>query len=401
MLEWPTTLLPVLLLALSSVIAVPNAVFSVEVIVAALFGRRTRMAQLRKWSRPRIGVLVPAHDESRNLLPTVADIKAQLAPGDRLLVVADNCSDDTAAVAAAAGAEIVERRELDKIGKGYALDWGIRHLSIDPPSIVIVIDADCRLSAGTVDQLALTTSATGRCSQALYLMAAPIGSSVRYQVAEFAWRVKNWVRPLGLHALNLPCQFVGTGMAFPWEIIRSANLATGHLVEDLKLGLELAAAGNLPLFCPSAVVKGTFPPTLKGAASQRERWEHGALALSFARTPGLVGRALLSGNVGLLALALDAAVPPLTLLGFLNVLVLLTTGATALCGIPTAALYLSLVSFMALLLAIVVAWMTHGRDVLPASSILLIGPYIFFKLRLYFRLLLHGPVSQWIRTDRE
>ena len=119
-------------------------------------------------------------------------------------------------------------------------------------------------------------------------MTAPAGSSINYQVAEFAWRVKNWIRPLGLHALNLPCQLVGTGMAFPWEVIQSANLATEHLVEDLKLGLDLAAAGHPPLFCPAAIVKSTFPPTLKGAANQRERWEHGHMGLSFAKAPGLI-----------------------------------------------------------------------------------------------------------------
>ena len=130
-------------------IAVPTTVFFLEV-VAALFalGASQGVAAIQiARSRPRIGVLVPAHNESRNLLPTIADIKAQLAPGDHFLVVADNCSDDTAAVAGAAGAEVVERDDLTKIGKGYALDWGIRHLSADPPSIVVVVDADCRLSA--------------------------------------------------------------------------------------------------------------------------------------------------------------------------------------------------------------------------------------------------------------
>ena len=287
------------------------------------------------------------------------------------------------------------------IGKGYALDWGIRHLSADPPSIIIVIDADCRLSADTVDQLARTTSATGRPSQALYLMTAPAGSSINYQVAEFAWRVKNWVRPLGLHAMNLPCQLVGTGMAFPWEVIRSANLATEHLVEDLKLGLDLAAAGHPPLFCPAAIVKSTFPPTLKGAASQRERWEHGHVGLSFTKAPGLICRALESGNMGLLTLALDIAVPPLTLLGYLNVLALLMTSLALLFGVAPIGLYLSAISLAAFLLAVFLAWLTHGRDVLPAHSVLLVGSYIFAKLRLYLRLLWHGPVSQWTRTDRK
>ena len=96
-------------------------------------------------SRSRLAVLVPAHDEGAVLLQTIADIQMQLRPGDRLLVVADNCADDTAGIARAAGAEVVERHDPDKRGKGYALDFGIRHLALDPPEVVIIIDADCRL----------------------------------------------------------------------------------------------------------------------------------------------------------------------------------------------------------------------------------------------------------------
>ena len=48
-------------------------------------------------------------------------------------------------------------------------------------------------------------------------------------------------------------------MAFPWDVIRSANLANGFIVEDMKLGLDLALAGHSPVFCPSATVTSTFP----------------------------------------------------------------------------------------------------------------------------------------------
>ena len=86
-------------------------------------------------------------------------------------------------------------------------------------------------------------------------MTAAPGSRVNHQVAEFAWRVKNMARPLSLTALGLLCQLVGTGMAFPWALIRSVDLGSGQIVEDLKLGLDLAGAGYPPGFCPDAIVK--------------------------------------------------------------------------------------------------------------------------------------------------
>src|SRR5262249_12067737 len=154
-----------------------------------------------------------------------------------------------------------------------------RHLGADPPDVVVVIDADCRLASGTIDRLVATCVTTGRPAQALDLMTAPDSSIINYQVAEFAWRVKNWVRPLGLSKLGFPCQLMGTGMAFPWTLIRSADLASGHIVEDFKLGLDLALVGSPSRFCPSALVTSQFPTSAQGAADQRRRWEHGSLMI--------------------------------------------------------------------------------------------------------------------------
>jgi poly-beta-1,6-N-acetyl-D-glucosamine synthase len=56
----------------------------------------------------RVTVLVPAHDEGDRITDTLAGLRRQTLPPDRVLVVADNCSDDTAALARAAGAEVLE-----------------------------------------------------------------------------------------------------------------------------------------------------------------------------------------------------------------------------------------------------------------------------------------------------
>src|SRR5215471_14666196 len=128
---------------IAALLAIPVAIFCLEIVAAIALPQRRR--RVRPNYRPRrcVAVVVPAHNESTDLLPTLADIQAQLYPYDRLLVVADNCTDDTAAVARAGGAEVVERHDLIKVGKGYALDWGLRHLASDPPEFVVFIDADC------------------------------------------------------------------------------------------------------------------------------------------------------------------------------------------------------------------------------------------------------------------
>jgi cellulose synthase/poly-beta-1,6-N-acetylglucosamine synthase-like glycosyltransferase len=386
-----------LLLVLAGLLAILLNVFLIEIVAALTLQPQSRQRHTPVLHR-RIAVLVPAHNESIDLLPTLADLKEQLASGDRLLVVADNCTDDTAAVAKAEGAEVVERHDAERRGKGYALDFGLAHLARDPAEIVIIIDADCRLADGAIDELASTCAATRRPVQALNLMRAPAGSRINHRAAEFAWRIKNWIRPLGLRRLGLPCQLLGTGMAFPWDVIRKADLASGAIVEDLKLGLELARAGSPPLFCPTATVTSEFSSSTEGAKTQRLRWEQGHLAMISA-VPSLICHALARQNHALLALALDIAVPPLALLALLTVAMAALGGFATAFGCGSAALIISAANVSMLGSAVFLAWLKCGRDVLPLRSMFSLLSYVVGKLPLYLQILFRRQKT-WIRTDR-
>ena len=384
---------------IAAALAVPSCVLFIEVISSVMSGNKrvTMPAGDRKGS---IAVLVPAHNEEKGLEATLTNIREQLRSGDQLVVVADNCTDDTASVAANAGAMVAVRNDLSKIGKGYALDWGLTFLAAAPPDIVVVIDADCEIAAGSLDRLAALSEQQHRPVQALYLMSAPDGSAINHQVAIFAWRVKNWVRPLGLMALGLPCQLMGTGMAFPWELIRAAELSSGAIVEDLKLGLDLARGGHAPMFCPSAVVTSSFPQTIEGTKAQRQRWEHGHLELIIARCFPVFVQSLKKRDIALLALALDLLVPPLSLL---MLVLILMTGATTILryyGGSSIAFLISIGCFALVTLGTLLARSRFARDILPPRTLWLVPLYMFHKLQHYVSALCGARVSRWVRADR-
>jgi len=366
-------------------LSVPVLVLAIQVAMALPQHRPRDMPGGRR--RPRTAVLVPAHDEAAGIADTLRSIAPQLAPGDRLLVVADNCSDNTAAIAGAAGAEVIERRERELRGKGYALACGLRYLQkrgqspISDPEVLVVIDADCRVSVGTIERLARAAAATGRPVQALYEMHARPAGGLR----AFAWLVKNHVRPLGYMRLGLPCQLMGTGMAFPWRLIEADMLASGHLAEDMALGLELASRGAPPLFCPEARVTSFFPQSAGAGAQQRTRWEHGHLALIL-RAPRFAAQALARGDVRLLAFALDLCVPPLALV------FLLAAGLLALS-------WLFLLHLTILGAAVLLAWVGYGRKVVPLGTLACAPLYAAAKLPLYARFLVRRQV-EWVRTRR-
>src|SRR5262249_19752039 len=93
----------------------------------------------------RISVLIPAHNEELVLGATLESLNAQDYPGAfEIVVVADNCTDRTAAVALAGGALVLERTNLDERGKGHALNWGLARLLArpEPPDAFVIVDAD-------------------------------------------------------------------------------------------------------------------------------------------------------------------------------------------------------------------------------------------------------------------
>lgn len=382
---------------LGVVLLVPVLVVALQILVA-LPARRPRPAP--EGPRPRLAVLVPAHDEALGIAATVAAIRAQLAPGDRLLVVADNCCDDTAGLAWRAGAQVLVRRDPERRGKGHALDFGVRHLEGRPPEVVAVVDADCRPEAGALERLARTCARTRRPVQALYRIQAPAGAGLKTRLAAFASAVKNELRPRGWLRLGLPCQLMGSGMAFPWATLRDVPLASSHLVEDLKLGLDLARLGQPPLFVPEAVVGSHFPRSAEGLRTQRTRWEHGHLGMILEEAPRLLASALVRRNGPLLALILDLLVPPLALLALGLAALLAAAGLVFAVGGPGLPLALAAAAWGLLTTAVFLAWGACGRPLVSLAELLRAPLYALAKLPLY-RDFLGRRQGDWVRSRRD
>ncbi|NEQ23490.1 MAG: glycosyl transferase, partial [Microcoleus sp. SIO2G3] len=254
--------------------------------------------------------------------------------------------------------------------------------------------------AGAIDRLARQAAATRRPVQALYLMEQPAQPSAKDAVSALAFLVKNLVRPAGLAQFGLPCPLTGTGMAFPWPLIRSAALASGNIVEDMQLGLDLAIAGSAPLFCSSARVTGRLPQANQAAKTQRTRWEHGHIQTLIRQVPRLLGQSLRQVRFDLLAIALDLSVPPLSLLVMLwaaGLGLAVTAACLGAAWLPAIALG---AGGLLILVAIVSAWAKFGRASISGRSLLAVPFYVLWKIPLYFALLVR-PQTQWVRTERE
>ncbi len=381
---------------LIALVGVPVIVFTLEVVLAMLPAARVA----RSAERPGCVVLIPAHNEAGLIAQTVRSVRRGLIEHDRVLVVADNCSDETAAEARAAGAEVVERDDQDHRGKGYALGAGVAAIAGDPPAIVVVLDADCEPEPGCIDTLVRACVATGRPAQASYLMRPPVGGGVGDRVSALAFRFKNLVRPRGLARLGGPCLLTGSGMAFTYEQLRESELATGDIVEDMRLGVDLALAGAAPVAVPGAIVWSVLPGADDAKRTQRTRWEHGHITSILVHTPRLVASGVRRGRVSLFLLALELAVPPMSLLVLASAAVAALSAGSGLIGVPWGPALGACGLLALVVLAGVLGWARFGRGTLRARDLIYIPVYTVGKVPIYCRALT-GRQKTWVRTARD
>lgn len=391
-----TQLVDVTLASLALITAVPAIMFCCQIFGSIIDARTPRFSQ----TLPSFAVVVPAHNESATIRRTIASIRSQLPPGGRLLVVADNCTDDTAQLACLAGAEFTERRDPMKVGKGYALDHGVRMLATsNPPEVVIFIDADCDAGPQALDTIARLSAETGRPVQAQYIMRSSTSATAVERLSQFAWRVKTLLRPMGSKRLGLPCPLLGTGMALPWSVIDLVDLATGHIAEDMKLTADLALIGKAPVFCQYAYVSSCFPTGVEAKREQRTRWEQGHLAIISEYFWPLLTYAISAKSLPMFAFVMDLCMPPLSLMISFMILMecavvcwFVLTGQTMAFAISSAAL-------MLLGISTVLAWWRIGRDIVFLRDILAAPFYCASKFPSLVRLFTKGRV-EWTRTER-
>ena len=343
-------------------------------------------------------LLIPAHDEAASIAETVRGLAAA-SPTAHILVVADNCSDNTAERARAAGAEAIERNDRERRGKGFALAFGRDHLAGAPPDAVIVVDADCRMDAGSAERLAAAALISGAPVQASNLLASPPGVSPLVSISNFAMLVKNVVRARGLLRIGGGALLFGTGMAFPWSLFARLPLASANAVEDLELGLRLAREGIKVGFDDGARV--TSPAaSLASSRGQRSRWEHGFLDTARRQAGPLLGAARRRRSRHLAALGAHLLVPPLALLLFAAALDLALVTGLALSGADSRPAMLLLVLLALVALALLAAWWREARALLPARDLLRAPLYLLWKLPVYLAFFTRRQTG-WNRTGRD
>jgi hypothetical protein len=376
--------------------------YLLALLVAARDSIRNPEAGTTVVDRPplRLAVLVPAHDEASGIEATLESLAACEYPGDarRIIVIADNCSDATAALSSQAGTEVWERTEPAQRGKGFALIWALQRLFEEDSDFdaVVMVDADCLVSPNLLRAIDRRLRSGASAVQVDYVAGNPEDSHVA-ALRFGAFALADTVRFLGKQRLGLSCGLVGTGMGFKRELLERTPWTATGLVEDGEYHLHLVLAGERAEFVPEASVSQAVPTSMRASSEQQARWERGRLQLIRRWSPRLLGSGLARRDVVRVHAGLECLLPPQSVIAAGNLGSLL---AGVLLGYRRL-LALSTLSTVAQL-TFVLAGLRLVRAPAHVYRALLLAPVLVAsKLGLYARFLLGRGPSGWVRTERE
>jgi 1,2-diacylglycerol 3-beta-glucosyltransferase len=357
---------------------------------------------------PRFCILVPAHNEARGIGRTVRSLQSVQYPRDRfrIVVMADNCTDNTAAIARAHGAEVLERHDTGRRGKGWALHAAIRSLLGEPTlthaawDVLVVVDADTQVETNLLDVMARAVCAGHDAVQVAY-RPRPAAASPTAVITDVALSAFHLVRSGARERWGLSCGLRGNGMAFTRQVLRDVPHTAFTRTEDLEFGILLGLHGVRVAFAGDTTVFGDMPETASVVTQQRERWIGGRLALAKRFALRLLRESVTRRRLMLADLAIDLLIPPVSALVVMAAagLGLAVMGWTL--GVMHGGVVLVWVMAAAALSVHVwhAAWVI-GRTRALLGALVAVPAYALGKARIAWRGL-RSTSDVWIRTTRE
>ena len=285
--------------------------------------------------KTRFAILIPAHNEERNLGTTLESLQTGIDYPKELVeiyVVADNCTDSTATIAKAYNVRVLERHDTVNRGKGFALKYSFPMIFEETKCDgVLVVDADCTLDAHALRSFDFRLQKNPNIPLQLnYVVGNPDESTTSYLLG-IANCLENEFFYVPKDALRLFVTLRGTGMYLPRQVLERHPWEAFSIVEDTDYTLQLLQK-NIPVgFIGEARVLSAFPAERKTLSVQRKRWVGGTFEFIFQKSLPLI----LSGLCSFHPRKIDAGITLLLLSRPLIILqLLLTTLVTLLLVYP-------------------------------------------------------------------
>ena len=219
----------------------------------------------------RLAVIVPAHDEETMIARTVRSLKSADS-STSVFVVAHNCSDATATVAAKAGAQVAELNHPKLRGKGAALRHGFAAALEAGANAFLIIDADSVVSSNLIAATRTMLEEGAEATQCRYELELPVTGSSRLlaRLRALAFRGMNVLRARGRAGLGFSTGLFGNGFALTAETLERVPFSANSIAEDVEYHTLLASKGVRVYWIGDAYVHA-HPALSSRAAKPRRR----------------------------------------------------------------------------------------------------------------------------------
>jgi cellulose synthase/poly-beta-1,6-N-acetylglucosamine synthase-like glycosyltransferase len=248
-------------------------------------GRKNAGAPSEKLVERRFLIAIPARNEEANVAETVSSCRAIDYPGSlfEVLVIADNCTDNTASRALEAGARVLERIDATRKSKGYAIEYLIDALKksgeLECLDALVFIDADSTVDSKILERFAMGLDGGSDWMQC-YDCVGNADRSWRTRIMAYGFSLQNGITLAGQKALGLSGGFRGNGMCISRNGLRRVPWIAHGLVEDLEYSWLVRLAGERIDFIEDTAVFATMLFNVgTPLADQRRRWEFGRSAV--------------------------------------------------------------------------------------------------------------------------
>jgi exopolysaccharide biosynthesis WecB/TagA/CpsF family protein len=347
----------------------------------------------------RILVLIPAHDEAAVIGRCLDSLSRQRYPKAlyELLVLADNCTDATAAIAQARGVRTLIRDDNRHRGKGFALQWALEQVLTDtePAAAFVVVDADSVADENVLSALEAELTRGADAVQAEVTSMVVAGSPDTYLAAS-ALLLFHRVRMAGRQRLGLGSTLCGNGMLLSRRLLEAHPWRASSCSEDLEYWLGLRMAGVRPVFTSAARIEAAGPADASEMDRQHRRWEGGRFAIAALGIALLMSAIIRRRRLSLLDAAAELAVPPLGVLAVIDLIGLgLSTLLFKLHVVPATVPELWLGAATAIVAFVVGGLRIAGAHAWAYLALLRAPVYLARKVRIYYGLVRHFDAAQW------
>ncbi len=227
----------------------------------------------------KFAVIIAARDEAAIIENLIVSLKHQKYPDDMydIFVVPNNCTDNTAEIAAGAGALVVECTDEVR-NKGEVLSFIFRYIikNRDVYDAYCVFDADNLVHPGFLQAMNDALNNGVKIAQGYRDSKNPADSFFAGYTSIYYWVINGFVNQSRM-VLGLSGLLNGTGFMVASDVIREHGFETTTLTEDLEFSGQCALNGYTIKWIPNAITFDEQPLTFADSWKQRRRWSTGTV----------------------------------------------------------------------------------------------------------------------------